>query len=804
MDAAKLRAEFAASAPTLWAKTSQLVEEWTAPILDHISQKRGFPKAFNDPIWGTIELYPWETTLLDSPLIQRLRGIRQLGLAHCVYPGASHSRLEHSLGVVEASERMIQSLVRNAEHRRTYGEDPDEAIPHPSDLDKYSIRLAALLHDIGHGPFSHVTEPVIEQRYAADFEGAKQLLRERFAGVSKIAPSEVLAVLMVMSPALQRIFEDARFGIRCTPLFELAPAVTAHILGSRSNLSATYLSGVVSGPLDADKLDYMARDSYHTGLPIGLSINRLISKLEVVTITPENAPNPELKKRAFDAPNHRFYEMGISLSGLGAYEQMVIGRVILYDRIYYHHKVRSAESMVRTLIAVAQEERKAAADFGEFFTRTSDDSFIAILGGELKSDYLPSGKSRSRAISDALLSRRMYHRAYAFAARFIDGMDGLSKEEKRDSLQLLWTNVLDVLNDSEGCDQLARDIFNKARDLGAIIGDLKQTAEQLSPEHVIVDLPVNKTVVWRGDIPTRTESGFIGHPNLYFDPERWSQAYEEHKQGGFVFAPKEFVPLIALASQIVFYDRFQVTMSGAARHVSKTVSAVDLGWIRIAADQGLCSAECLAALTENRPKLVPVLQADIRVPDEWTKYDPGFAGRIASSFQEALPIGLPASIHAAVLDAIDDAATFLDMAEKGGLFVNTEHLDERTLQARMRDHLRSRGVEVREGSEIGGGETDLILPGPLVMENKVRGDTADPLGSGTKYPWQARRYSIAISSRVSLLLVGYKPRDERAILPLPQRLAIVVPEGAPEASAQIKIIQPYGHPVPSRAPVPKR
>jgi hypothetical protein len=95
------------------------------------------------------------------------------------------------------------------------------------------------------------------------------------------------------------------------------------------------------------------------------------------------------------------------------------------------------------------------------------------------------------------------------------------------------------------------------------------------------------------------------------------------------------------------------------------------------------------------------------------------------------------------------------------------------------------------------------IPGPLVMENKVLGDTSDPLGGGAKFPWQARRYSIAISSRVSLLLVGYKPRDESALLPIQERLTIVGPEGAPEASVQIKILQPYGYPVPSKAIVPK-
>ncbi|WP_406698381.1 HD domain-containing protein [Singulisphaera sp. Ch08] len=304
-----------------------------------------------------IQLYPWETAILDSPLMQRLRGVRQLGMAYYVYPGAGHDRLEHSLGVVEAADRMIRALVRNAGHRRRFGSDVDEMIPVPDDLDDdiVSTRLAALLHDVGHGPFSHATEFLLRDRYSEDFRKIEAVLRQEFEGVSRIAPSEIIAVLIVLSDAMREVLVHPNFGASNRPE-GLAPAIAARILGSRSYLKATYLSGIVSGPLDADKLDYMARDSHHSGLPLGLDLDRLISKLEVVTVTPENAPNPELRKRAENAPKRRFYDIGISLTGLGAYEQMIVGRVILYDRVYYHHKVRSAEAMIRRLIALAEQE----------------------------------------------------------------------------------------------------------------------------------------------------------------------------------------------------------------------------------------------------------------------------------------------------------------------------------------------------------------------------------------------------------------------------------------------------------------
>ena len=306
-DHANFRSQLRSVAPNACDAIDELLNSWCAVIrnnLDRHPARSSFPKTINDPIWGVIELYPWEIALLDSPLLQRLRGVRQLGLASTVYPGATHSRLEHSLGVVEAADRMIRALERNADHHRRFGRYRDPDVPPVSPMDRASIRVAALMHDIGHGPLSHVTEDAV--RSAFENSEYSAILGEllRFEGATKIAPAELVAVLMVLSNPMRTVFEHANFSA-CAERSEFAFRVAARILGSCDFLDAGYLSGILSGPLDADKLDYMARDSHHVGLPVALDLDRLISKLEVVIITADNAPNDELRSKATSSPRGR-------------------------------------------------------------------------------------------------------------------------------------------------------------------------------------------------------------------------------------------------------------------------------------------------------------------------------------------------------------------------------------------------------------------------------------------------------------------------------------------------------------------
>ena len=725
-------------------------------------------------------------------------------MAHLVYPGAGHDRLEHSRGVVEAAERMIRALERNAAHRRSFGRDRDKNVPSVNEEDRYATRLAALLHDIGHGPFSHATERLIEEQYENEFRGAIEVLRSSFEGVMSIAPGEVIAVLIVLSEAMNKLFTHPYFAA-ATGSPQLPVAVAARILGSRSCLKASYLSGIISGPVDADKLDYIARDCHHSGLPLGIDLTRLISKLEVVVITPETAPNQELRERAERSPAKRFYDLGISQAGLGSYEQLIIARVLLYDRLYYHHKVRAAEAMLQQLIRLAEEERGAKYSINDLFSAISDDIFVSVAGGELQSPVLQGGGERSRRFAKAIRERRVHYRAYAFAARFIAGIDGLPDRDQSDTRALMWRKLLRKLSTDLGCRTTAETIHRKAIELGRAIPDLAKHADGLEQEDILVDLPINKVVVRGGDILTRTDGGHVGTPNLFFDPERWSQAYEHQKQCGFVFASRNPVELIALASRIVFFEAFGLVMDEQADRAAKVVGSVKESWIDLARDEGLCSIECAAGLKSGRSLLIRFQPDGFEFPDDWLSENPGARDRIAEDLNTHLPTGLAASFHKAVLAAFRDLATFVDMVEKNGTWNSADNLSESQFQAKLREHLSSRESTVAEGSEFGGGETDLILHECIVVENKVQKEkTRNPFEVGPNYPWQGRRYSIALCSRVVFVVVGYRPSNEAAVFPLPSRIRVCGMPQAPEERCEVRVVVPWGTRVPSSAKRPPR
>lgn len=804
--AGNLREKIAEVSPNLWAELGSLADEWTSPILSRLISRRageGFPKTINDPVWGVIELYPWETVLLDSPLLQRLRGVRQLGMAHHVYPGAGHDRLEHSRGVVEAAERMMRALVRNAGHRKKFGTDADRDVPHEIDpFDHVVIRIAALLHDIGHGPFSHAIEPLLKDRLQSEFDSLKDLLLKFFEGATHVSASEMIAIVLVMSPGMKAVFEHPNFDAH-TRKSEMAEAISARLLGARSYLKTPYLSSVISGPLDADKLDYMARDSHHSGLPLGLDLDRLISKLEVVVVTPQNAPNVELRDRATHSPNQRYYDIGISLSGLGAYEQMIISRVILYDRIYYHHKVRSAEAMMRRLVGVAEEEAGEDYRLKDLLMAEPDDSVIGILGGRIVADGIRSGQARARHLGNQIKARDLYYRAFAFAARFIDTLPGVPEEREKDTRVVLWRKILRGLSSHELENALGREIFIKAQELAECVDELREMAKDFREEHVLVDLAPVEAVVRGGDILTRTEDGAISSPNLFFDPEKWSQAYEQQKQCGFVFCPKNYLPLVALASQIVFFEKFQFWGSKEALRASKTNGTIEETWVLSAIKQGLCSEEFGAAFRRKPKRLVLFSAEDFIMPSGWSEEDPNLVDDLVDALVLALPAGLPADQHSDFKKNFAHLAQFLQVMEEAGHFLKKESLAEKELQEKLRDHLRSRGVRVEEGSEIAGGETDLVLPGKFVVENKVISHgTEDPFFCGDRFGWQARRYAIPFHRRISFVFAAYKPKDEKSVLPMTKRVKVVPLEGSPEGHVQVRMVLPWGHGVPSGAKKP--
>src|SRR5260370_16160501 len=175
-------------------------EELLRPYITELTKTPPRPqrKDCNDPIWKTFILQPLEVIVLDSPLLQRLRYVRQLGVAHWVYPGATHTRFEHSIGVVRQTEALIASI-----NLHSGGESNLLISPEWRNL----LRLTALCHDIGHGVMSHVSENALEHFEETESVG---LAFADELGVEPPKPSEIAAYYLIGSPAFRDLLAIAQ------------------------------------------------------------------------------------------------------------------------------------------------------------------------------------------------------------------------------------------------------------------------------------------------------------------------------------------------------------------------------------------------------------------------------------------------------------------------------------------------------------------------------------------------------------------------------------------------------------------
>jgi len=239
-----------------------------------------------DPLWDNIQLDQAALAVLDTAPVQRLRYVRQLGHAFLVYPGATHTRFEHALGAYHLAGRALAILQQR-------GELSDVSAEH-----QLAIRLAALLHDIGHYPFSHGLEE-------AGFPHHEEL------GARKLSEEPLRSALEAIGGP------------------SLAPAIGQLMRGRSDNP----LQGLISGSLDLDKVDYLSRDARACGVPYGtLDVDRLLSALTVM----EAAPG----RRA----------VGVLEKGVSALETLLFAKYQMYRNVYWHHAVRAATCMFKRAV----------------------------------------------------------------------------------------------------------------------------------------------------------------------------------------------------------------------------------------------------------------------------------------------------------------------------------------------------------------------------------------------------------------------------------------------------------------------
>lgn len=289
-----------------------------------------------DPIHDFVRVYETELKIIDSPIFQRLRRIRQLSGAHLTYPGAQHSRFEHSLGVMHIAGQAADALNEKG----------------LLDSDKIQdIRIAALLHDVGHGPFSHLFEEVLQ---------SKRKISHEEIGKKIILHSEIGDIL-------------SKSGVNKKFITKLA-------FGDRKY---QFVNEIISGSLSADMMDYLQRDGYYTGAEHAkIDQQRIIRSLDVYK-----------------------GKLALDRSALYSFESMILSRYQMFKAVYFHKTVRSAEVMMLESIRLADDECGfTSLDLDNYVKLTDEFVISQILGLPDRTDEL----KRAKKIASDYQNRRLF------------------------------------------------------------------------------------------------------------------------------------------------------------------------------------------------------------------------------------------------------------------------------------------------------------------------------------------------------------------------------------------------------------
>jgi HD superfamily phosphohydrolase len=312
-----------------------------------------------DPLWNTVRLDPTALAIIDTPEFQRLRHIRQLGLAYLVYPGATHTRFDHALGVYHLARWALALL---ADRGELEGIDPAECT---------LVQYAALLHDVGHYPFSHALEELDGEWVPGHHESHSA----RFLAAPRMA-----AVLETIAPD--------------------APARIEALIRARSG---SPLQGLVAGSLDLDKIEYLCRDAHFCGVPYGqVDVDRLLHALTVLE-------DPATGRR----------EMGVHEKGLSALESLLFSKYQMFRNVYWHHAVRAATALYKRLV---QDAVDGALIRPDELVGQSDERFLALL--EMRAEGRSDAHSRRVAERwlPAVRERRLPKRALELPGEALQGL----------------------------------------------------------------------------------------------------------------------------------------------------------------------------------------------------------------------------------------------------------------------------------------------------------------------------------------------------------------------------------------------
>jgi HD superfamily phosphohydrolase len=294
-----------------------------------------------DPVHGSIPIHDSEIEILEHPFFQRLRNIKQLGFSEYVFPGATHTRYLHSIGVMNVSTLVFNSLFK------------DQSSNDMQRL-KESLRLGCLLHDIGHAPLSHSTESVMP------LVSELQLPKQFSSGKDRQASHEDYTIKSITDSSFTMAFAGVtkEFGIDPNAIAEL-------VIGETKNPSYFTVNGInyfpllhqlVSSEMDCDRMDYLLRDSYFCGVSYGkFDLDWIIDNLKVCV------------------ENNQAY-LGISERAISTFDDFLLSRFHMFMMVYFHYRAVCLEQMLMRYFESEKNEYAIPAGIEDYLEH--DDAFL--------------------------------------------------------------------------------------------------------------------------------------------------------------------------------------------------------------------------------------------------------------------------------------------------------------------------------------------------------------------------------------------------------------------------------------------
>ena len=305
-------------------------------------------KIIRDPIHGNIKCQGIFFDLIEAPEIQRLYDVKQLGFAHLVYPGAHHTRLEHSLGTYHLAAFVANKLKLNVEEKKI-------------------ISCAALLHDIGHGPFSHTLESILRDILKIDHIDLTEKL--------------ILGKYSIFDEYEKKIV-DSNSVYEILKKYDIDNRLISNIIKGKLK-DKYYLSQILNSAIDVDQLDYLMRDAYYTGVAYGMiDFERFLQTLIL-----------------FDN------KIALEKKGVGVVENILMARALMYSSVYFHKTVRIAELMLSKAIDIIPKKDPLV------FFKMTDSEIINEL--KKKGPY-------QKEIATRLKFRKLFKQAFSISGKGLD------------------------------------------------------------------------------------------------------------------------------------------------------------------------------------------------------------------------------------------------------------------------------------------------------------------------------------------------------------------------------------------------